>query len=282
MTIELLYFDGCPSYEAFLPRLHELLAQAGVNAPVLERRVETDEAAQRERFLGSPTLRIAGVDVEPGARQRADYGLKCRLYSTPDGLRGTPTDEWVLDALTRLTGEGADMFALVLTGPPGAGKSSVLEALSDALVDDDVAHALVETEALTATHPPLGDARWLAHIKATCGLHRSDGQPLLLVATTAESDADLRGVLDAIGADEHVVVRLEAEPATLARRIVEREPEGWSGLNQLIAASARLAPIIAGLDGIDLALSTEDTRPSEVAERIRDAFPDALRRSTAR
>jgi broad-specificity NMP kinase len=134
------------------------------------------------------------------------------------------------------------VFALVLTGPPGAGKSSVLEALSDALVDDDVPHATVETEALTATHPPLDDARWLAHVQAACGLHRDDGQRLLLVATTVESDTDLRGVLAAVGADEHVVVRLDADPATLARRIVEREPEGWSGLEHLLAASARLGP----------------------------------------
>jgi hypothetical protein len=170
------------------------------------------------------------------------------------------------------------VFALVLTGPPGAGKSSVLEALSDALVDDDIAHATVETEALTATHPPLDDAQWLAHIDAACRLYRLQGQRLLLVATTVESDADLRGVLTAVGADDHVVVRLEADPVTLARRIVEREPEGWSGLDGLVAASARLGPIIAGLDGIDLAVSTEGTRPSEVAALIRDAFP-ALRPS---
>lgn len=105
MTIELLYFDGCPSYEAFLSRLHELLAQAGVDAPVLERRAESDEAALQDRFLGSPTVRIDGLDVEPGATQRVDSGLKCRLYSTPDGLRGTPADEWVLDALERLAGK---------------------------------------------------------------------------------------------------------------------------------------------------------------------------------
>jgi hypothetical protein len=104
MTIELLYFDGCPSHEAFLPRLRALLAQTGVEDPVLERRVQSDDAAQRERFLGSPTLRIDGVDVDPGAAQRADYGLKCRLYATPDGLRGTPADQWVLDALTRSAG----------------------------------------------------------------------------------------------------------------------------------------------------------------------------------
>jgi hypothetical protein len=165
------------------------------------------------------------------------------------------------------------VFALVLTGPPGSGKSSVLEALSDALVDDDVAHATVETEALTSTHPPLEDAHWFAQVEAACRLHREQGQRLLLVATTVESEADLRGVLDAVGADEHVVVRLEAEPATLARRIVEREPEGWSGLDQLVAASRRLSPLIAGLDGIDLVLATEEARPCEVAARIRMPSP---------
>lgn len=101
MKIELLYFDGCPSHAAFLPRLLELLAQAGVDAPVGQRRVESDNDARRERFLGSPTLHIDGVDVDPGARERTDYGIKCRLYATAEGIRGTPSDESVLDALTR-------------------------------------------------------------------------------------------------------------------------------------------------------------------------------------
>jgi len=101
MEIELLYFDACPSHEAFLPRLRELLARAGVDAPVAERRVESDTDAQRERFLGSPTLRVDGVDVDPDARERTDYGLKCRLYRTHEGLSGAPRDEWVLSALRR-------------------------------------------------------------------------------------------------------------------------------------------------------------------------------------
>jgi GTPase SAR1 family protein len=170
------------------------------------------------------------------------------------------------------------VFAVVLTGAPGAGKTSVLEALSDALVDDDVPHAIVETEALTSTHPPLDDAQWFAHVRVTCELHRRQGQRLLLVATTVESVGDLHGVLDAIAADEHVVVRLEAEPETLARRIVEREPDGWSGLDGLVAASARLGPEIAALDGVALTLNTEDTAPGDVARRIRDAFPGPLQR----
>jgi hypothetical protein len=104
MSVELLFFDGCPSHEAFLPRLCELLARAGVPAEVQQRRVESDDDAQRERFLGSPTLRVNGVDIDPGARDRTDYGLKCRLYPTSDGLRGAPPDEWVLSALERAAG----------------------------------------------------------------------------------------------------------------------------------------------------------------------------------
>jgi hypothetical protein len=101
MDVELLYFDGCPSHEAFLPRLRELLAQAGAGVAVEQRRVESDAAAQRERFLGSPTLRVEGADVDPGAGDRTGYGLKCRLYPTSEGLRGAPPDEWVLSALRR-------------------------------------------------------------------------------------------------------------------------------------------------------------------------------------
>jgi adenylate kinase family enzyme len=169
------------------------------------------------------------------------------------------------------------MFALVITGPPGAGKTSVAEALSDLLVRDDVRHALIETEALTATHPPLDDERWFEHVRAACALHRQDGYELLLVVATVESASDLRAQLDAVGADEHAVVRLEAAAATLQARIIAREPAGWSGLDQLVATTARLAPVIAGLDGIALSLSTDEQRPEAVAQRIRDAFPDPLR-----
>jgi hypothetical protein len=99
VKIELLYFEACPSHEAFLPRLRALLDQVGIDAPVMERRVESDAAAQRERFLGSPSLRIDGVDVEPGAARRTDYGMKCRLYRHEEGLSGRPRDEWLLAAL---------------------------------------------------------------------------------------------------------------------------------------------------------------------------------------
>ncbi len=99
MKVELLYFDGCPSYERLLPRLSELVAGADPDAQLELRRVESIEAAEREHFLGSPTVRIDGVDIDPGAAERTDFGLKCRLYRTGEGISGLPPEQWIRDAL---------------------------------------------------------------------------------------------------------------------------------------------------------------------------------------
>jgi hypothetical protein len=99
MKIELLYFDGCPSYAELLPRLRELLAGEGVDEEVELRRVESPEEAERERFLGSPTVRIDGEDVDPSAVERTDFGLECRLYRTEEGLVRTPPEDWIRDRL---------------------------------------------------------------------------------------------------------------------------------------------------------------------------------------
>ncbi len=61
--------------------------------------IDDEGSAVRHRFLGSPTVRVDGHDIEPEAQRRDDYGLKCRLYRTPDGIRTTPPDQWLSSAL---------------------------------------------------------------------------------------------------------------------------------------------------------------------------------------
>jgi hypothetical protein len=88
VKVELLYFDGCPSHERLLPSLRDLVAEHG--AELEQRHIRTLEQAEEARFLGSPSVRVNGVDVEAGADERTDFGLKCRLYRSSEGQSGLP------------------------------------------------------------------------------------------------------------------------------------------------------------------------------------------------
>src|SRR5215216_4233389 len=106
MTVEVLYFDGCPTYQTAARTLRAVLAEAGIEAEVQLIAVTSDEEAQRLRFPGSPTIRVDGHDLFPTG-ERKDWRLGCRVYATGEGLRGSPTAEMLKDALTR-GGAGAD------------------------------------------------------------------------------------------------------------------------------------------------------------------------------
>jgi hypothetical protein len=99
MTVELLYTEGCPYVAAYLLHLQQLVASAGLEEPVRTPVVADEDQAQRERFLGSPTVRVAGVDVDPTAEGRLDYRLDCRQYATSEGPQHQPADDWVLSRL---------------------------------------------------------------------------------------------------------------------------------------------------------------------------------------
>jgi hypothetical protein len=101
MRVEVLYFDGCPSHDRLMPAL-QAFAKAH-HAELVQRRVETLEEAEKLRFLGSPSVRVDGRDVEPGAESRTDYGMKCRLYGSPTGRSGIPPHEWIERALSTAT-----------------------------------------------------------------------------------------------------------------------------------------------------------------------------------
>ena len=100
MKVELLYFEGCPSYRVAENGLREVLAEAQVSDPIEMIDIETETDAQKWRFLGSPTIRFDGVD--PFEHGETDYGMECLVYLTPDGLRGWPTKDMLRAAVHNL------------------------------------------------------------------------------------------------------------------------------------------------------------------------------------
>lgn len=99
------------------------------------------------------------------------------------------------------------------------------------------------------------------------------------MAEVGAEPAHVAHAVEAVGADDHLVVLLEARPATLRRRIEEREPPVWSGLGRLLAEADAPGAELAGLEGLHLALNSEELPPGEIAARIRAARPDVLGRS---
>ncbi|MBL8078221.1 MAG: hypothetical protein JNM55_09700 [Anaerolineales bacterium] len=102
MKIELLYFDGCPSWEEGLKNLEAALKEEGVTSSVDRIKVNDDDEANHLKFLGSPSFRVDQQDL--WHEERDTYSLSCRIYSTPDGIKGWPTVEMLRTRLRSFVG----------------------------------------------------------------------------------------------------------------------------------------------------------------------------------
>jgi hypothetical protein len=104
--VEFLWWQGCPSWERALERLRGEMERLGLDPAAVDmRQVDTDAGAEREGFVGSPTIRIDGVDVQPPGG--APVGLSCRIYRLRDGRASPlPDAEDLRDALLQAMGSG--------------------------------------------------------------------------------------------------------------------------------------------------------------------------------
>lgn len=104
MRIELLWFSDCPNHEAADRLLRERMTALGLEAEVHRLQVEDEGRGKEVCFPGSPTIRVDGIDVEPGWTPCSDCTPCCRLYATPNGLRGLPEAAWIDAALHQAAG----------------------------------------------------------------------------------------------------------------------------------------------------------------------------------
>lgn len=66
--------------------------------------IEVDgmEDAKEKRFLGTPTIRINGVDVEYGEREPEEYQNGTRYYNTPQGWKPYPHARLIANTILEL------------------------------------------------------------------------------------------------------------------------------------------------------------------------------------
>ena len=98
--VEILYFEGCPNHEAARELVDRVSEELRVRPTIDLVEVADAEAAARLRFLGSPTIRVEGRDIEPGSEARFDFALSCRVYGTAGGVSMQPDEAWIRDALS--------------------------------------------------------------------------------------------------------------------------------------------------------------------------------------
>ncbi|KAA0221804.1 DUF2703 domain-containing protein [candidate division KSB1 bacterium] len=101
LHVEFLYFRGCPNQEAARKLLVDVLRENRLKVTLHNMRIDSRDEAIAKRFLGSPTIRLNGVDVETGAERRTDFGMQCRVYLAGGKYAGMPSTKMIRSALER-------------------------------------------------------------------------------------------------------------------------------------------------------------------------------------
>jgi mercuric ion transport protein len=104
MKVEVLYFKGCPNHVPTVQRVRETLHKMGLHGEIREIEVDSQHKAEATAFLGSPSVRINGVDIEPSARSAKGFGLTCRTYIEGATRTGMPSRELISAAIAEQSG----------------------------------------------------------------------------------------------------------------------------------------------------------------------------------
>ena len=97
--VEVLITPDCPHRDAALALARRVCEPLGGRADIQVIQVPDQSAAERLRFLGSPTIRVDGRDIEPGAEWSVEVVHGCRLYQGAHSLHGLPEEAWLRQAL---------------------------------------------------------------------------------------------------------------------------------------------------------------------------------------
>lgn len=127
VSVEILVFAGCPHADETLELVGEVVARLAPHAVVSRVEVDTPERAVTLGFLGSPSVRVNGRDLEG---RTGTGGISCRTY---DGA-GVPP-EWLVEAaIVRPLAPRGVLFLCVAN----SARSQIAEGLARSLAPHEV------------------------------------------------------------------------------------------------------------------------------------------------
>lgn len=75
ITIVVLHTEICPSTSKTVEIIQECISELGIKADLRKVLVRTQEEADAWKFLGSPTVQVNGLDIDPTARTSNLFGF---------------------------------------------------------------------------------------------------------------------------------------------------------------------------------------------------------------
>ncbi len=95
VKVEILYMEDCPNWQHTLEDVQTVLRGKGKSTEMVLTEVSSQDEAQQLKFLGSPTVRINGTDIEWDVPENGPFGLQCRVYAIEGAILNRPPREWI-------------------------------------------------------------------------------------------------------------------------------------------------------------------------------------------
>jgi hypothetical protein len=102
MRIDFLYSKSTGRSAEAEEAMRQAIESTDPTIEVVYIEVTDSEDAKTKKFLGSPSIRVDGIDVEYGDREPDEYQAGTRYYNTPQGWKPYPHARLIANTILEL------------------------------------------------------------------------------------------------------------------------------------------------------------------------------------